>query len=225
MLYSILLVKVVNARTKELAHEFCRATQGKIRASRPLCRRRHPQFRVWGERGTEEQPHGDRVDLCTRIKILKTKLKKRRISWLVTCTTRMRLAGAQILVRKVMTLRPSLHDLAVKLEDTENLCRVLADEARSCDRRIQRNEEIVGNAIMEVEMAQDGRRRYWVVQAVLSGIAATSGLIYGLSELWRWVESRRKGKEIEGDEATDVEKAETKELEARHPRLHARALR
>jgi hypothetical protein len=56
MLYSVLSVKVVKdaRRTKELADEFCRAAQGKLRARGSFCRRHHPQRERTRESGTGE---------------------------------------------------------------------------------------------------------------------------------------------------------------------------
>jgi hypothetical protein len=131
--------------------------------------------------------------------------------------------AGQITLQKVMTLDPSLRDLAAKVQDCEDLCRIGEAEAYKWDQHIQRNEEIVDNAILAAERSHDPTWKDWTVKAALTGSALTCALIYTLSTLWVWMDRKRKRKEMEGNEDVGVEEAQTKRLEGRRTRLHARS--
>jgi hypothetical protein len=119
-----------------------------------------------------------------------------------------------------MTLDPSLHEVATKVQDCEALLRTVHGEAFISGQRIQRDETLVDNAILA---AEEWSWKDWTVREVLTGSALTCAAISTISSLWLWIARRRKKKEMERNERVGREEAEMERLQRRRTRLHARS--
>jgi hypothetical protein len=170
------------------------------------------------EFGTEGTATG--VDVCTRIPDVKTKAKNRRFWWLghVSADETRKFAG-QITARKVMTLDPSLHELATKVQDCEALFCTAQGEAFRSDQRIHRDEALVDNAILAAEKLS---WKDWTVKAVFTMSVLTCAAISTISSFWLWIARRRKKKEMERNDNVGREEVQMEHLERRR-RLHARS--